>query len=51
MTRQRYTQRKCPQCQYRKAASEFRESGTGAELPACKHCLRKSQRGRQRWTA
>lgn len=45
MIRQAYIQRKCSTCQYRKAASEFREAGTGAALPACKQCLRKAQRG------
>ncbi|MDN3561696.1 hypothetical protein [Vreelandella neptunia] len=51
MTRQAYTQPKCPQCHYRKAASEFRDPATGEALPACKHCMRIAQRGGQRWTA
>jgi len=52
MTRQAYSQPKCPECQYRKAPSEFRDPATHEVLPACKHCLRKAQRaGGQRWTA
>ena len=44
-------QRKCPECQYCKAAAEFREAGTDEPLPACKQCLRTKQRGGSRWTA
>ena len=36
---------KCPQCHYRKSAADFRDPGTGEPLPACKHCLRRQQRG------
>lgn len=46
MTHHKSDQRKCPECQYRKVAAEFREAGTGATLPACKQCLRQMQRGR-----
>ena len=45
MHKQAYIQPKCPERHYRKAASEFREPGTGKPLPACKHCLRLRQRG------
>ncbi|QPI65862.1 hypothetical protein [Vreelandella venusta] len=47
-----YNRPKCPQCHYRKSADDFRAPGTGEQLPACKQCMRKSQRGgRRQWTA
>lgn len=47
-----YDRPKCPSCQYRKSADEFRDPGTGEPLPACKQCMRTSQRGgRRQWMA
>lgn len=47
-----YDRPKCPACQYRKSAADFRDPGTGEQLPACKQCMRKSQRGGgKRWMA
>lgn len=40
-----YTPAKCPECQQRKPAADFRDAGTGETLPACKRCLRIRQRG------
>lgn len=51
MKRQPNVPRKCPECQYRKAASEFRDPGTFEPLPACKPCMRLKQRGGAKWTA
>ena len=44
-------QPKCPECQYRKPPSEFRDPGTFEPLPARKHCLRRKQRGGAKWIA
>ncbi|WGI23653.1 hypothetical protein QEN58_09815 [Halomonas alkaliantarctica] len=46
-----YERPKCPACQYRKSAAEFRDPGTGEPLPACKQCMRRQQRGGAQWMA
>lgn len=40
-----YVPSKCPDCQRRRRAAEFRDPGTGEPLPACKRCMRIRQRG------
>lgn len=46
MLKQAYIQPKFPECNYRKPPSEFRDPGTHEQLAACKHCMRRIQRGR-----